>query len=53
MTGPVNFRTGFRPVRRDKLLQERVHDTYRTWGKLREPTLCPDCGAVYHKGHWQ
>jgi hypothetical protein len=53
MTGPVNFRVGFRPVRRDKLLKERVHDTYRSWGKLPEPTACPDCGAVYHKGHWQ
>jgi len=53
MTGPVNFRAGFRPVRRDKLIQERVHDTYRAWGKLPEPTVCPDCGAVYHKGRWQ
>lgn len=53
MTGPVNFRVGFRPVRRDKLIQERVHDTYKTWGKLPEPTACPDCSAVYHKGRWQ
>ncbi len=53
MTGPVNFRAGFRPVRRDKLIQERVHDTYKARGKLPEPTACPDCGAVYHKGRWQ
>lgn len=53
MTGPVNFRAGFRPVRRDKLIQERVHDTYRSRGKLPEPTVCPDCGAVHHKGRWQ
>lgn len=53
MTGPVNFRAGFRPVRRDKLIQERVHDAYKTWGKLPEPTVCPDCGAVHHKGRWQ
>ena len=53
MTGPVNFRAGFRPVRRDKLIQERVHDTYKIWGKLPEPTECPDCGAVWHKGRWQ
>ncbi|MBX9810931.1 MAG: ATPase [Burkholderiales bacterium] len=53
MTGSVNFRSGFRPVRRDKLIQERVHDTYKTRGKLPEPTVCPECGAVYHKGRWQ
>lgn len=53
MTGPVNFSVGFRPVRRDKLIQERVHDTYKTKGKLPEPTVCPECGAVYHKGRWQ
>ena len=53
MTGPVNFRAGFRPVRRDKLIQERVHDTYRNRGKLAEPTVCPDCGAVHRKGRWQ
>ncbi len=53
MTGSVNFRAGFRPVRRDKLIQERVHDTYMAKGKLTEPTVCPTCGAVYHKGRWQ
>ena len=53
MTGPVNFRAGFRPVRRDKLIRERVHDTYTIRSKLPEPTVCPDCGAVYHKGRWQ
>jgi len=53
MTGSVNLRNGFRPVRRDKLIQERVHDTYMIKGKLSEPTVCPGCGAVYHKGHWQ
>jgi NMD protein affecting ribosome stability and mRNA decay len=21
-------------------------------GKLREPTACPQCGAVFHKGRW-
>lgn len=57
MTGVINFRTGFRAVHRDKLprsaFQERVQDTYKTKGKLPEPTVCPACGAVYHKGRWQ
>jgi NMD protein affecting ribosome stability and mRNA decay len=44
---------GFHLVRRDQLLQDTEHDSYKTKGKLPEPTLCPDCGAVYHAGHWQ
>lgn len=38
--------------RRDRLLRERVHDPYKTRLKLPEPTLCPQCGAVWHKGRW-
>ena len=57
MSGPVNFNAGFRSMHRDKLprsaFQERVQDTYKTKGKLPEPTVCPQCGAVYHKGRWQ
>ena len=37
--------------RQDRLIQERVHDTYKLRGKLSEPTRCPQCGAVYHNGH--
>ncbi|HEU0220353.1 MAG TPA: BCAM0308 family protein [Gallionella sp.] len=44
---------GFHPIRHDRLLQEAVHDTYKTKGKLPEPTVCPDCGAVFHAGRWQ
>mgnify|MGYP005804724505 FL=1 len=44
---------GFHPIRHDRLLQEAVHDTYQTKGKLHEPTVCPDCGAVFHAGRWQ
>jgi hypothetical protein len=31
---------------------ERVHDPYKTRLKLHDPTLCPDCGALFHKGRW-
>lgn len=44
---------GFHPIRRDRLLQEASHDSYKAKGKLPEPTACPDCGAVFHAGHWQ
>lgn len=45
--------SGFRPMRHDRLIQEARHDTYQLKGKLPEPTVCPECHAVYHKGHWQ
>lgn len=44
---------GFLTVRRDRLWQEQVHDAYKSKGKLPEPTVCPQCGAVYHEGRWQ
>lgn len=44
---------GFHPVRRDQLRKERVHDTYKLQHKLAEPTVCMECGAVYHVGRWQ
>lgn len=39
--------------RQDRLLRERVHDTYRSSAKPSEPTVCPKCGAVFHLGRWQ
>jgi hypothetical protein len=38
--------------RRDRLIQEWVHDTYKQKSHISEPTVCPQCGAVYHKGRW-
>ncbi len=28
-------------------------DAYISTKKLTEPTACPQCGAVYHRGRWQ
>lgn len=41
-----------RPARRDRTIQEARHDVYQARGKFREPTACPRCGAVFHKGRW-
>lgn len=46
--------TGFQRIsRHDNLFQERVHDAYKTKSKLLEPSVCSQCGAVYHEGRWQ
>ncbi|MEW5792343.1 MAG: BCAM0308 family protein [Pseudomonadota bacterium] len=42
----------FHEPRRDRAIHERVHDPYKTRSKLPEPTVCPQCGAVYHEGRW-
>ncbi len=39
--------------RHDNLFKERVHDAYKAKGKLLEPSVCSQCGAVYHEGRWQ
>lgn len=43
---------GFQRVRRDRLLQEQTHDAYRLRGKLPEPTVCPQCSAIFRDGRW-
>jgi hypothetical protein len=52
MTGR-SIPAGFHPIRHDRLLQEHVHDAYKSKGKLPEPSVCPQCGAVFHGGRWQ
>lgn len=45
---------GFKKIaRQDMLYQEKVHDAYKSRGKLHEPTICPECNAVFHQGRWQ
>ena len=45
-------RGGWRMIRRDELRDELVHDAYKSGKKLAEPSRCPECGAVYHRGRW-
>lgn len=44
---------GFTPIRHDRLIDEARHDPYQAIRKPPEPTVCPDCGAVFHEGRWQ
>jgi NMD protein affecting ribosome stability and mRNA decay len=45
--------TGFHKRRRTRNWTDYEHDAYKAEEKLPEPTVCPQCGAVYHKGRWQ
>ena len=38
-------------ARHDRFVQEQ-QDSYKMPGKLKEPTTCKACGAIYHKGRW-
>jgi ferredoxin len=42
-----------RSPRMDRRIREHVHDPYKTRLKLPEPTICPECGAEFHKGRWR
>jgi hypothetical protein len=41
------------PARRDRLIKQPHTDAYRMGRKLREPSLCKICSAVFSGGRWQ
>ena len=52
--GTQSIPPNFRPIsRHDGLFKERVHDSYKSKGKPQEPSVCSQCGAVFHEGRWQ
>jgi hypothetical protein len=38
---------------RDRIFEDKRHDPYQTRGKYTEPSVCGDCGAIFHRGRWQ
>ena len=38
--------------RRDRMIQEKRHDTYRERGKWPDPTVCGECGSLFQDGRW-
>ena len=54
MTLPANLFGPTAGPRRGGRAQDRtVTDPYKRTKKLHEPTVCPQCGAVYVAGRWQ
>ena len=39
--------------RKDRLIQDHVHDPYKSRRKPSEPSVCPACNAVFRAGRWQ
>jgi NMD protein affecting ribosome stability and mRNA decay len=52
MTGPKKPVDYIRQGREKRLIRELVHDPYMSKRKYPEPTVCPECGAVIHRGRW-
>lgn len=47
--------TGEPPIltgRRDRMIKECTHDVCKARAKPKEPTVCTQCRAVFHKGRW-
>jgi hypothetical protein len=39
-------------IRRDRLVQEKRHDTYKQSGKWPQSTACKECGSLFQDGRW-
>lgn len=52
MSNRKNMRTGPGRYRGDRLLEEMDHDPYHSKLKLKEPTVCPECRAIFTQGRW-
>lgn len=52
MTNSGQGKDYLRQGRRDRLIRELDHDPYHSKLKLKEPTVCPECKAVFSQGRW-
>lgn len=52
MSNRKDMPTGAGKYRGDRRLEEMDHDPYHSKLKLREPTVCPDCRAIFTEGRW-
>ena len=43
---------GHEHTRRDRQIDETVHDSYKARYKPQEPSVCPTCGVLYEHGSW-
>ncbi|HDD35662.1 MAG TPA: ATPase, partial [Candidatus Desulfofervidus auxilii] len=39
-------------MRKDRLIQERIHDPYYEEKKYPDGVVCPNCKAIYKDGRW-
>ncbi len=39
--------------RQDRLIEEKIHDTYMNRSKPTDPTICPQCRVVFTEDRWQ
>jgi len=53
MTSIANPGPAAGPRRWGRAQDRTVTDPYKRTKKPLEPTVCPQCGAVYHAGHWR
>ena len=44
--------TNHQASRRDRALKSPSDDPYHRSGQLSDPTVCPDCSAVFRRGRW-
>ena len=51
METPRDYTPGS-PARRGRPVQDYDSDTYKSPGKPKEPSVCRQCGVVFHKGRW-
>ena len=52
MTGAKKSTDYIRQNRHDRLIRELEHDPYHSKRKITEPSVCPECGAIYAHGRW-